>query len=238
MSNLIKDVEMIKGRLNVEKKHKDRDVDTFQVGQVSGLNTEGSEVREVTPLITGGIDSDERIGRSLKLTGMSFPISFVQQGNCLADRKVRITLLRVRSADGGVTGQEARDTTWDPNPLTSMRDYNCPRAYRNSKNDGITVLRSMTCYVKGPQLNDPTGGTSSPSERNVKSIRFSVKLSDILRYGNETDNIPEGIRYFLVFQCNSGNANTGTSSTLDVPVRTADTGLEVRLAQRSWWVDN
>ena len=136
MGNLIKDVEMIKSRLNVEKKHKETDVDTFSVGQVNGASTEGSEVREVTPLITGGIDSDERIGRSLKLTGLSFPMSFTQQLGCLGDRKVRVTLLRVRSADGGVTGQEARDTVWDQNPLTTMRDFNCPRAYRNSKKDG------------------------------------------------------------------------------------------------------
>jgi hypothetical protein len=239
MSNLIKDVEMIKGRLNVEKKHKETDVSTFTLGQVNG-NVEGSEVKDITPLITGGIDSDERIGRSLKLTGLSFPISFTQQAKCLGDRKVRITLLRVRSADGGVSGQEARDTVWDANPLTTMRDYDCPRSYRNSKNDGITIVRSMTCYVKGPQLNDATsaGAAIADYERQIKNVRFSVKLEDVLRYGNETDTIPEGIKYYLVFQCNAGNQAGTTTSTKDVAVKTVDSGLEVRLAQRSWWVDN
>jgi hypothetical protein len=236
MGNLIKDVEMIKSRLNVEKKHIDAGVGGFALGQVQ-VNTEGSEVREVTPLITGGIDNDNRIGRSLKLTGMSFPISFTQQTQCQAGRNVRITLLCVRSADGGVTGTEARDTVWDPNPLTTMRDYNCPRAYRNSKNDGITVVRSMTCYVPGPQLND-AGGATTQAERIVKNIRFNVKLNEVLRYGNDTDTLPEGIRYFLVFQCNAGNQSNTTDSTLDVPVVSQSTGLVVRLTQRSWWVDN
>lgn len=237
IQNLAKDVEMIKNRLNVEKKNIDSGVAAFALGQVQGATTEGSEVRDVTPVITGGIDSDNRIGRSLKLTGMSFPLSFTQQASCQAGRNVRISLLRVRSADGGVSATEARDTVWDPNPLTTMRDYNCPRAYRNSKNDGITVLRSMTCYVPGPQLNDG-GGTTLQAERTVKNIRFNVKLNEILRYANDTDTVPEGIKYFLVFQCNAGNQSNSTNSTLDVPVVSQSTGLVVRLTQRSWWVDN
>jgi hypothetical protein len=238
LRNLANDVAMIKSRLNSEKKHNEVDVSTFTLGQVNGASTEGSEVKEITPLITGGIDSDNRIGRSLKLTGISLPMSFTQQRACLGDRKVRITLLRVRSADGGVTGQEARDTVWDANPLTNLRDFNCPRSYRNSKNDGITVVRSMVVNVKGPQISSGGSTTLDDGERNVTNVRFSVKMNEILRYANDTDTLPEGIRYFLVFQCNAGNDHTTQVSTSDVPVLDPNTGLVVRLAQRNWWVDN
>ena len=97
---LAQDLEMVKNRLNVEKKHKDVDVITYTLGQVN-QNSDGVFQVDVTPSISQGTDSDERVGNSLKLTGMSLPIQFAQQVNTLGDRKVRISLLRVRSADVG-----------------------------------------------------------------------------------------------------------------------------------------
>ena len=153
------------------------------------------------------------------------------------DRKVRVTLLRVKSADNGVSAQEAFNQVWDVNPLTGVRDFNCPRAYRNSKNDGITVVRSKVYTVKGPQLDNGAQGIDT-KEANVLSARFSIKLDDILRYEDSTQNYPQGVRYMIVFQCNAGNSDTGTASTLDVPVTGTYTGLTLRLSQRNWWVDN
>ena len=101
MGNLIKDVEMIKSRLNVEKKYNDVDVLTHSVGQVF-VATDGAYNQDVTPIISQGVGENQRVGNSLKLTGMTFPIQFSQQTNCLGDRKVRVTLLRARTADMNV----------------------------------------------------------------------------------------------------------------------------------------
>ena len=227
---------MIKNRLNVEKKHKDVDVATATAGQVS-QDGEGACLLDVTPNISQGTDSDERVGNSLKLTGMSFPIQFAQQVNTLGDRKVRISLLRVRSADEGVTALEAFNQVWDANPLTGVRDINAPKAYRNSKSDGISLLRSMTCYVKGPHLETGDNGAISNREMNPKNLRFSIKLQDIMRYEHSSHSTPDGLRYYLVIQCDSGNSS-GTNSGLDVPITDNSSGLQVRVAQRNWWVDN
>lgn len=236
MGNLIKDVEMIKSRLNVEKKHNEVDVSTFNIGQVD-VNADGYGIQDVTPFMSRGTTSSQRIGDSLKLTGMSFPISFTGQQQCLGGRRVRITLLRVTSADNGVSTTGAISQVWDQNPLTGVLDYNAPRRYRNSKTDGITVVRSMTCYIKAPSVD--ANGSLQDSEANVKTIRFSVKADQLLRFDeNVHPSLPVGIKYFLVFQCDSGNRGTGTTSTLDVPVKSGSTGLTVRLAQRFWWVDN
>jgi len=236
LQNLAKDVEMIKSRLNVEKKHKDVDVTTTTLGQVA-QDADGSLQIDVTPSITQGIDGDERIGNSLKLTGMSIPIQFAQQVNTLGDRKVKVTLLRVKSADEGVTGGEAMINVWDPNPLTLKRDYNAPRAYRNSKTDGISVVRQMSCYVKGPHLETGDSGAIGNREMNVKDLKFNVKLNDTIRYSSSGDALPDGIKYYLIFQCDAGN-KSGSNSTLDVPITDNSTGLQVRIAQRFWWVDN
>ncbi len=236
LAKLAADLEMVKNRLNVEKKHKDADVSTNTVGQVN-QNNEGALYLDVTPSIAQGTDSDERVGNSLKLTGMTLPIQFAQQINTLGDRKVRISLIRCRAADNGTTRFEAAEQIWDVNPLTGVRDYDSPRAYRNSKQDGLSILRQMTCYIKGPALETGSTGAIGNREMNVKNIRFSVKLQDILRYASSGDALPDGIRYYLVIQADAGN-KSGTNSTLDVPVTDNSSGLQVRVAQRNWWVDN
>ena len=151
-----------------------------------------------------------------------------------------MTLLRVRASDNGVTGQEALEQVWEVNRLvgSSVRDINAPRRYRNSKNDGISIVRSKTCYVKGPLLDNGSLGLDG-RERNPLTTRFSVKLSDILRFDNGVSaTLPNGIKYYLVFQADAGNSSTSTTSTLDVPVQGQNSGLIVRLGQRTWWVDN
>lgn len=233
LKNLAQDVEMIKSRLNVEKKQKLRDVITQNFGQVNG-NADGALAMDVTPVISQGTGGDARVGNSLKLTGLTFPMSLTQMTNNRGDRQIRVTLLRVKAADNGVTASEAFQQVWDTNPLTTVRDYNAPRAFRNSANDGISVIRSQTYYLKAPSVIQGTGDTDT--ERMIKSCRFSVKLQDILRYESGSETYPQGIRYILVFQANAGNS--GSTSSLDVPVQNGSTGIALRLGQRSWWVDN
>lgn len=239
IAKLAADLEMVKNRLNVEKKHKELDVSTFNVGQVLA-DADGAIVANVTPVISEGTGHEERIGQSLKLTGMSFPVSFTQQTNTMGDRKCRLTLLRVRASDNGVSTGEALEQVWEVNRLVgnSVRDINAPRRYRNSKTDGIAILRSKTFYIKGPTV-DGADSSIQDKERNVLTTRFSVKLQDILRFDNGVSaTLPNGIKYYLVFQCDTGNAHTSSAATIDVPVKTASTGLTVRLGQRNWWVDN
>ncbi len=233
------EIKEIKERLNVEKKHKELDVSTFELGQVSG-NNDGAIVQDITPAIARGTDYNERIGNSLKLTGMTFPMSFTQQTQCLGNRKVRLSLLKVRASDNGVTGQEALEQVWEVNRLigNSVRDYNAPRRYRNAKTDGISVVRSKTFFIKGPQLDAGSQGLDT-QEKNTLTTRLSVKFNDILRFDEGVSaTVPNGIKYYLVFQCDAGNVASGSASTLDVPVTSVSSGLIVRLGQRNWWVDN
>ena len=211
ISKLAADLEMVKSRLNVEKKEVRSDVATTSFGQVSA-NLEGAYVADLTQAVNQGIGETQRIGNSLKVTGMSMPIQITQQASGRQGMKVKMTMLRVRAADNGTTGTEAFNKVWETNPLTGVRDYNAPRAYRNSKTDGISVIRTMTCYVPARQI------TSTDSAfRSTKTFKFNVKLNDVWRYTENSDTVPAGLKYYLVFQADTGNA-AGTASTLDVPV--------------------
>jgi hypothetical protein len=233
---LAQDVEMIKNRLNVEKKDIRSDVITDDFGQVTA-NADGALVVDMTQAVNQGIGETQRIGNSLKVTGMSIPIQLSGQLYCLSGRKVRVTMLKVKSADNGVIGQEAFEKVWELNPLSGVRDYNAPRAYRNSKTDGISVVRSMTTYLPAPTLDS---GSLGADEREVsqKCITMNLKLNDIWRYDTNADIYPGGLKYYLVLQADVGNSTSVTMSGLDVPVKSAQSGINARIYQRTWFVDN
>lgn len=232
IAGLTASVAMIMGRLNVEKHHKDRDVITTTFGQVNG-NADGAHYQDVTPVISQGNTEDDRKGNSLKLTGLSFPIQMSGLTNCSGPRKIRISLLKVKSADNGVSAQEAFEQYWDTNPLTGVRDFNCERNYRSGAHDGITCVRSSTYYLKPLERV----GTLVDSEKSIITTKFVVKLNDVLRFSTDTSTTPDGLKYYLIFQADSGNESS-SSSTLDVPVPDSNSGMAIRLAQRTWFVDN
>lgn len=234
--NMYKDIQMVKARLNVEKKLIDRDVVTGSVGNVNN-NAEGSMKLDVTPIISQGVGEANRVGNSLKLTGMSFPMALTQQSKTLGDRLVRISLYKVTSADDGVTAGETYNQLYDINPLTGIKDFNASKAYRSAKTDGITLVRSQT--VKIASTNSQNSDSSlGNTELQVRNVRFSVKLQDLLRYDSNAQTLPSGTRYFLILQCNAGNVHPSAVSTRDVAVTAANTGITARIAQRIWYVDN
>lgn len=224
-------------RLNVEKKYKDRDIITGNFAQVNN-DANGIYMIDVTPSIAQGIDSDERIGNSLKLTGMSFPIQFSGNAETFSSRKIKVMLFKVTSADNGVNLTEAINDYYDVNPVTGILDMNSPRAYRKHTHDGIKLIRSKVYDLPAPE-HALYSSDDLIDNRETSSFmaKFNVKIEDILRYNASGDTTPDGCRYYMYFLADKGNVGN-TTSTLDVPVTSVATGVKFTLAQRAWWVDN
>ena len=240
---LSRDIALIKGMaavgvkgLNSEKKYKDRDVINGHFGQVNN-DANGIYMIDVTPDISQGLDGDERIGNSLKLTGMSFPIQFDGMGLTLSTRKIKVMLVKVNSADNGVTETEAINDLYDVNPINGIIDMNSPRAYRTHKHDGVKVIRSKTYVLPKIADNSFQEGSVSEVEKASFMAKFNVKMNEILRYNVGTDTKPDGCRYYMYFFADKGNVGD-TTSTLDVPIQGTSTGVGFKLGQRSWWIDN
>lgn len=231
VAKLAMEVAAIKTRLNVEKKHIDTDVSSFNFGQISE-NADGASTLDVTPSMAQGVGHNQRIGNSVKLTGLSIPLSFRGQPHCHSARKIIVSLLRVKSADNSVSAAEAFQHYWDTNPLNGFRDANAPRNYRSGSHDGITCIRSKTYMLK------PTGQTGEDSEEKSHfTAKFNVSLQDVLRYDAGSDATPTGIKYYLILQSDAGNMSS-SNSTSDVPVQKASSGIETRVSTRAWLVDN
>jgi hypothetical protein len=242
---LSRDIAILKGLtssvmagLNTEKKFKDADVLTSAVGQTFGTLS-GWNGMDVTPVITQGTDSDERVGNSLKLTGMSIPIQFSAQERCLSGRKLKVMLFRVHDANNNVSITDCIQDYLDPNPLNGLHDMGSPVAYRAGKHDGIKLIRSKVYNLPSPTIVS-SGNTMllDTYEKSGFTCKFNVKFNDVLRYGNSADDKPDGTRYYLYVMCDKGNHHPTVATTQDVPVPAIQSGVSIRVSQRSWWVDN
>jgi len=246
IASLSRDIAILKGLnsafmagLNTEKKYKDRDVVDGHFGQVNN-NANGIYMIDVTPDISQGLDGNARIGNSIKLTGMSFPIQFDGMTSTVSARKIKVMLVKVNSADNGVSLTEAINDLYDTNPINGIIDMNSPRAYRTHKHDGVKVIR--TKYYTLPAvpttlIGDDDTLDAGGREKSSFMAKFNVKMNEILRYNAGTDTKPDGCRYYMYFFTDKGNVGA-SASTLDVPVTTSNTGVGFKLGQRSWWVDN
>ena len=233
IAGLTASVAMIMGRLNVEKNYVDTDVVTRATGQVEG-NGDGATVQDLLPAISQGDGQGNRHGNSIKATGISCQLQFASMANTQGARKIRVSLLKVRSADNNVTQQEAFQHYFDVNPLSGVRDYNCPRNYRSGTHDGITCVRSQTYYLKAPTVL--SGNVDN--EAGILTTKFNVKLNDVLRYDVNGDTLPTGMKYVLCVQMDAGNNSGGSASTLDVPIKVVNSGADCRISTRFWYVDN
>ena len=236
-AKLANDIRQIKDRLNVEKKHKESnfgETTPLDVAQIRG-DSEGYNVQDVTEAISQGIAHDQRVGNSLKLTGMSFKYQALGQTLTHTSRKLKFTLVKVSSPDiDSVAVSELMEHIYDVNPLTGLRDYNAPLNYSTLKQNGIKIIRSHTCYLKDQVFS----GSTSTATKPHKTSGFSVKLNDVCRYASASATKPEGHRYFLIIQCDVGNSWGTASNNGNVPIQTANTGVEVRMHAKTWWVDN
>lgn len=244
VAKLAAEVKQIRARMNVEKKHIEKVLtgggdEAYPVGQVS-QNDEGYTMIDLTPDITQGIGHDQRVGNSLKMTGISFKYQMNGQTNCHTPRRVRFTLLKVSSPDvASITYDEIANMMYDVNPLTGVRDTNAPLNYATLKQNGIKIIRTHTCRLgKANDMQAGTSGASAELENAHKTGQFSVKLQDLIRFASSSATKPEGHRYWLLAQCDVGNSSNTSSTKGDIPITINDTGVLFRMHAKYWWVDN
>lgn len=242
LATIAKDLEMVKNRLNSEKKEiREVEITNGTVGQVFG-DLNGYWFQDITPQLAQGTGADERIGNSLKMTGCNLNFQFMGQKDTLTGRKIKIGLYRVRDPSLGPTDGCVDITTdvFDANPLTGLFDYNAAKAYRNSKNDGIVCIREKTIYLPKVDVLVRGGGGEADQdlERAYKTLNFPVKLNDMIRYEQDNDNLPNGFRYVILVRADAGNSSTVASNIQNIPITSPFTGVNVRMGQRWWYVDN
>jgi hypothetical protein len=232
MSKIAKDVMMIKSQLNVEKKFVDTDeVIKGGVGQVDG-NSQGYLAMDLTPNIAQGVGERQRVGNSLKATGLVLKMNVVKQSYAGGPRRLKVYILR--TADAG-SFPSIGDSFLDVNPITGVRDYHSNLDYTQLKDGRLKIIRTENIYLASNNDNS----LDTPGEAATACKTIAIKLNDVLRYGDNTDNVPENVKYFAVIVADNGNRSTTTNSTLLTVFTTAqNSGCMVNAHSRMWYVDN
>ena len=242
LATLAKDLEMVKSRLNAEKKEiREVEITGGSVGQVFNSGN-GYWFQDITPTLGQGTGADERIGNSLKMTGCNLNFQFMGQDQTLTGRKIKIGLYRVRDPSLGPSDASADITAdvFDANPLTGLYDFNAAKAYRSSKNDGIACIREKTIYLPKVEILSRGGADAANQdiEKAYKTLNFPVKLNDMIRYETNNDVLPNGYRYVILLRVDSGNSGPVASNIQNIANTTRESGVQVRMGQRWWYVDN
>lgn len=233
MSKLAKDVMMIKSQLNVEKKY----VDTAEsingnVGQVRD-NGDGYFAEVISPDIVQGVAEGQRVGNSIKATGLVLKFNMFKQPQAEGNRRLCIRV--IKSLDPGMSPAEIHAKLLDVNPFVPVRDYNSNLDYTQLKDGRIKVIAEKKVYF-GQNGGDGLG--TIPAETMTKSVTLPIKLDEVHRFSTNAQTQSDNIRYYLVITCDNGNAGGSSSSILGAYVTNPNSGIDFKCHSRFWYVDN
>lgn len=230
---IVKDVEMIKSRLNVEKKFVQSSVTEAYTAQMNG-NVEGYYAVDITPNMPQGDGESQRVGNSLKLTGLIHKFQFQGQTNCDTNRRLRIHYIKTTDTVSSVS--QIIEDVYDQNPLTAGRDYFSDFNYSNMKRAHKIIKKG---YVR---LNASSGaGTTNTSTQTspIADTQIALKLQELVRFEGDATSVPKDYRIICVVFCDTGNWSGSTQSTNGgcmVPFTLS--GVSLQHHYRFWYVDN
>jgi len=233
MSKIAKDVMMIKSQLNVEKKYIDTLIDAdADVGQVrdNGDGFYGNTF--LTPSIAQGVQESQRVGNSIKATGLVLKFNMIKQSQAEGTR--RICLRLVKCLDPSLSAADVHARILDPNPFVPVRDYNSNLDYTQFKDGRLRIIATKNIWF------DQNNGDNLtiPQEAMTKSITMAVKLNDVLRYNTNADTFPENVRYVLIATCDNGNSGASQSQVIGCSVPDPNSAIDFKVHSRFWYVDN
>jgi hypothetical protein len=234
MSKIAKDVMMIKSQLNVEKKFRDTaETVSGSVGQVN-VNADGFAAYQVTPQIAQGVQESQRVGNSIKATGLVLKLNMIKQINAQGPRRAKIFV--IRTTDPGISGSDVHNRILDVNQMSGVRDYHSNLDYTQLKDGRLRIL--TTKYVYLPQDSGVASGTMDTRERQTKAITIALKLNEVLRYNANGDDLPENVRYWVVMVADNGNKGSTNSGLVDINVWQDESAVAFKMTSRFWYVDN
>lgn len=226
LDKVVKDVQMIKSRLNVEKKWIQGDVSNGTVGQAENAFA-GYYISTLTPLVPLGTGENERNGNSIKMTGLTIQLQMLAQYNRWSSARLKACI--VSSTEPSPVN--VINDLWDPNPLTGFVDYFSNLNYSNQKR-AHKIERTVYFYLGRSETL-----TNSASVKATNSLRINHKFDRITRFEG-TDNFPKDMHYFLIIFCDNGNKGPITSGNPGVMQPGDNTGIEIQEYFRWYYVDN
>jgi len=208
VSNIYKDVMMLKKLINVEKKRVDVSVTTVNFGQFNGVGIGGASCQPITPVIVQGITGSTRNGNSLKLVSACLDIQFAAQLNSINGLNLKWYLINRKDNSVDTTAAIALGDFLEPNVFSGVIDYHSNRDPEFFKN--FTVIKSGTAKL----TPDSVSGNTAYAQRKIP-----LKLSHHLRYNTDATTITTINKFFLIFTADTGDSNIATGCAASFAIR-------------------
>ena len=236
---IAKDVARLAMMINAEKKTfsitGQNELALVGVGQVSA-NSTGARIFDVTPLITQGATAESRNGDSLKLVSAYFQFMIAQQTAGQVANKASIELWHYNGGAPIAVG-DALASIYQPTVFSTVIDYQSARNI--DKMGDWRLARKMIVSLEGEQV----AGTKTCKYVNMP-LKFNRGKGHHVRYSGSTisnnplTDLANGrSQLFLVYRVESGN-KSATVSTLNVPITSITTGLEISTSYTMYYYDN
>jgi len=223
ISNVVKDVAMLKHLVNVEKKRISIINSSLLVGQVFA-NLGGFVAQDITPVMAQGLGFNQRNGSSIKIVSAYMKFQFWTQASNNHTTKLRIELWKVQGNTTNASGElgEIYNTT----PNVGIQDYNSlrnPDYYGGSR-------KFCTKYFTMP-------ASQYAGQTQIKEIAIPLKLNHHIRFDGNTNTIAGGQILMFIF-ADSGNTSSTLSTIANIPIALGTSAVIYNQDIRWYYTDN
>lgn len=208
-----------------KKKLSQTNADDVFVGQCN-INNDANVLIDITPVPTSGDGGSNREGEQIRLYSSVLRLSFAQMDSANSARRIKITIMEVLGTPqsvGTVEGQYLLS-----NPMSTIRDYysNPNTAYRAQYK--IIATRHVTIPA------DNVGGQRMMKDTQI-NLKYNKGWGHLIRYAGVNTSVGQLVMFI---QCDLGNTNATTASTLPVYVDLPNTGVELKYNFEHYFYDN
>lgn len=229
IGQIVKDISVLKGMMNAEKKRFEVSIVNGSVGQVDGTAS-GHYLYDMTPVISQGVGFNQRTGNSVKLSSLFMDFQFISQVNQSADVFIKIELIKIVGQPFSLVSDIFQKYI-EPTSFVSganIYDINSPRDPDFFKNYKVMAKK----IVKVPA--DTISGQTA-----IKRVKMGLtKMEHHIRWDNNDPTVSMG-QFILLLTADRGNKNSSTVSAVGgVPDIAVNTGVAMRSEFTYYFYDN
>lgn len=224
INQIVKDVAMLRGMVNSEKKRNTIATGGQVVAQLNGATGQGLFITDITPTPSEGTTSTSRTGNSIKLHSSFQRFQFYHQSATTQPINFQILILQVKGPPVSNLTTFVNNI-YTLNPFVSNAGAPAIVDYNSSFNPDFfgqyRILRRKKFRLSPDQF---TG------QQMIKNVNLPMKYNrgkgHHIRYALDNNTVPSDGQILMIVLADSGNMSSTTASTLsNVPVSAINTGL-------------
>ncbi len=240
MSQVLKDVALLKSMVNAEKKrvvYKSIASSPPFVGQVNG-NSSGHFVLDITPNVAEGVTNSTRNGSSFRWTSSYLEFMFNRQDNYNGTQKFLIEVWKVNNqpyTQAQISGGQFIADLFTPNEYITSSTGTAVNIYdmiaSRDQDTFKNFKRVAFKYVSFPAQQ--ISGTTA-----IKQVKMGLKLGHHVKFQDDTTIVTSG-QLILTIRADVGNTSMSVASTHNgVPVKVINSGCSLQYAHTHYFYDN